>query len=206
MGTLAGNTLIDELSRRLRDTGNFGYARGDILSVLNVSQRAVNARLGLVLSSATLTTVNTPLYDVPSIATDIVRVVEVRDNDRILTKVPYEHLVYQDQNWLRLYGAQAEVFANVGRDLLVVIPTPVVPTSLTVTYVKQPTDLADAATPLWDLPDEHKSLVLDLVEAVLLFRGREFENMQAVLERIAPALGLETTIQQLRRGSDRTRE
>jgi hypothetical protein len=206
MGTFAGNTLIDELSRRLRDTGNFGYARGDILSILNVSQRAVNARLGLVLSSATLTTVNTPLYSVPAIATDIVRVVEVRDSDRILTKVPYEHLVYQDQNWLRLYGAQAEVFANIGRDLLAIIPTPVVPTSLTITYVKQPTDLADAATPLWDLPDEHKSLVLDVVEAVLLFRGREFENMQAVLERIAPALGLETTIQQLRRGSDRTRE
>lgn len=206
MGTLAGNTLIDELSRRLRDTGNIGYPRATILSVLNVAQRAVNARLGLVMNTATLTTVNTPLYSVPDIATDIVRVVEVRDNDRTLVKVPYEHLVYQDANWLRLYSAQAEVFSNVGRDLLVVIPTPVVSTALTVVYVKQPTDLADAGAPLWDLPDEHRSLVLDLTEAVLLFRGREFENMQAVLERIAPALGLETTLQQLRRGSDRTRE
>ena len=206
MGTLAGNTLIDELSRRLRDTGNVGYPRSTILSVLNVAQRAVNARLGLVMDTATLTTVNTPLYSVPAIAADIVRVIEIRDNDRLLVKVPYEHLSYQDADWLRLYAAQAEVFSNVGRDLLVIIPTPVVPTSLTVTYIKQPTDLGDAATPLWDLPDEHRSLVLDLTEAVLLFRGREFENMQAALERIAPALGLETTIQQLRRGSDRTRE
>ena len=206
MGTLAGNTLIDELARRLRDTGNFGYPRATILSVLNVAQRSVNARLGLVMASTTVTTVNTPLYSIPAIATDIVRIIEIRDNDRTLVRVPYEHLTYQDPTWLRRYGAQAEVFSSVGRDLLIIIPTPVVSSSLTVTYVKQPADLADAATPAWDLPDEHRSLVVDLTEAVLLFRGREFENMQAVLERIAPALGIETTLQQLRRGSDRTRE
>jgi uncharacterized protein DUF6682 len=206
MGTFAGNTLIDELARRLRDTGNFGYPRATILSVLNVAQRSVNARLGLVMTTATVSTVNTSLFSVPAIATDIVRIVEIRDNDRVLSKVPYEQLAAQDADWFRLTGPQAEVFANIGRDLLAIIPIPVVPSNLTVTYVKQPTDLTDAGAPFWDLPDEHKSLVLDLVEAVLLFRGREFENMQAVLERIAPVLGLETTLQQLRRGGDRTRE
>ena len=206
MGTFAGNTLIDELSRRLRDTANIGYPRATILSVLNNVQRSVNARLGLVLDIATVSTINTTLFATADIASDIVRVVEVRDNDRLLTQVPWDHLVYQDPLWLRGTGPQAEVFAPIGRDLLAIIPLPVTPTDLTVTYIKQPTDLADAASPLWDLPDEHKSLVLDLAEAVLLYRGREFANLKVALERVGDALGIENLIQQARRGGDRTHE
>jgi hypothetical protein len=194
MGTFAGNALIDDLSRRLRDTANLGYPRNTVLDILNRSQRSINAHLGLVTSSATLTTSNTSLYSIPAIASDIVRIIEVRDSNRLLHKVPWEHLVYQDAKWLRLFGEQAEVFTTIGRDLLTLTPIPVVATPLTIVYVSQTVNMTDGAAPLMAIPDEHKPILLDLSEAVLLFRGREFKMMQQALQRLVPALSIEDVI------------
>ena len=71
---------------------------------------------------------------------------------------------------------------------------------LSLRYVKHLTELADAATPLCEWPDEHKPLILDLCEAVLLFRGRDFRAMQDAIGRAATKLGLEDTAQIYRRG------
>lgn len=200
MGSFTGNNLIDELSRRLRDTNNLGYPRATVLDILNRSQRSINARLSLVHATATLTTTNSPLYSIPAIATDIVRVSAIRHDGRELTKIPWEQLAAQGRGWPRQFGPKPEEFGHIGRDLLFVVPLVAVPVDLTVVYVRQTPDMDDGVVTPLAVPDEHASLVLDLSEAVLLYRGREFRAMQQALSRVAPALGIEDLMQGERRG------
>jgi hypothetical protein len=158
-------------------------------------------RLGLVHGSASLVTGNSALYATSSIASDFAYVRQVFDDNKVeLDVVPFTKLVQQDPRWLRSIGATAQVVSQIGREILVVVPIPLRATTLTVKYVKHPTALVDGAG-AWDLPDEHKPLVLDLVEAVLLFRGRQFTAMQEALQRAAPRLGLEDAAQIIRRGT-----
>jgi hypothetical protein len=201
MGTLQGDNLITELSRKVRDTANAGYTRVLVLDVLNRAQRAINARLGLVHSTATFTTTNSPIYDIPTIASDVVRVIAVRDSNRELDKVEWRDLVHQDRKWFRLRGPQALAFSTIGRELLVVIPAPQIATSLTAVYVQQTANMDDGAVTLLAIPDEYKPILLDLGEAILMFKAREFKSMEEAMKRAAVALGIDGLLQRSRRGN-----
>jgi hypothetical protein len=201
MGTLQGDNLITELSRKVRDTANAGYTRVLVLDVLNRAQRSINARLGLVHSTAAFTTTNSPIYDIPTIAADVVRVIAVRDNNRELDQVMWHDLVHQDRKWYRLRGPRALAFSTIGRELLVVIPAPQIATSLTAVYVQQTANMDDGAVTPLAIPDEYKPILLDLGEAILMFKAREFKSMEEALKRAAVALGIDGLLQRSRRGS-----
>lgn len=202
MGTFAGSTLISELSRRLRDTANNGYPRATILNVINRVQDCVNVRLGLVHNTATFSTGNQALYSTSAIAADYAYPVQMFDaNQREVDLITYDRLVQQDDEWMRNFGNRPVVFAPIGRELLALTPIPFVPMTLTLKYVKHPTALADAGTPLCDWPDEHKPLILDLCEALLLLIPRDFHGIQEAINRVAPKLGLEDAVQIMRRGT-----
>jgi hypothetical protein len=202
MGTYSGSALINELATRLRDPSNTGYPRATVLNIINRVQDAVNVRLGLVHATASFTTTpGVTLYQAASIASNFAYVRQAFDDNNIeLDVIPYKKLVEQDPRWIHRVGPP-QVVSQIGRTIIVVTPTPLRPTSVTIKYVKHPTALADAGSPTWDLPDEHKPLVLDLAEAVLLFRGRQFRAMQEALTRAAPKLGLEDAAQILRHGT-----
>lgn len=200
MGTFAGTTLITEVARRLRDTTNTAYPRATILNAINRVQDAMNVRLGLVHASTTFVTSNTALYSTSAIATDYAYPVQMYDqNQRELNLLAFERLTQQDEEWLRSFGNRPEFYAPIGRELLAVSPIPYVPMTLTLRYVKHPTALADAGAPLWDLPDEHKPLLLDLVEALMLLRARDFHAIQEAIKRAAPKLGIEDITQIFRK-------
>lgn len=201
MGTFDGATLINETARRLRDTANTGYSRVLVLNVINRVQDAINVRLGLVHGAAILTTGNTALYSTSAFATNWAYPVQISDvNGRELDQVPFERLVQQDSQWIRRFGDRPELYAPIGRELIAITPIPYATMNLNVRYVKHPTALADAGAPLWDLSDEHKPLLLDLVEAVLLTRSRDFRAMQEAINRAAPKLALEDVAQIIRKG------
>lgn len=201
MGTFSGANLINETARRLRDTLNTGYSRVLVLNVLNRCQDALNIRLGLVHGSATFNTSNTSLYSTSAIATDYAYPVQLFDaNQREIDHVKFDALTNQDDDWLRTFGNRPEIFAPIGRELLVVSPIPYVSMQLTLRYVKHTTALTDGATTI-DIPDEHKPLLLDLAEAVLLLRSRDFHGMQEAVSRVAPKLALEDMAQIIRHGT-----
>jgi len=176
MGTLQGDDLITELSRKIRDTTNVGHTRVLVLDVLNRAQRAINARLGLVHTTATFSTTNSPLYDIPTIASDIVRIVAVRDANRELDQVDWRDLVHQDYKWLRRRGPEALLFSTIGREVLVIVPAPQIATTLTAVYVQQTANMDDGAVTVLAIPDAFKPVLLDVSESVLLFKAREFAN------------------------------
>jgi len=202
MGTFAGNTLITELARRLRDTTNVAYPRATVLNIINRVQDAMNVRLGLVYGQTTFNTGNQALYSTSAIASDYAYPVQMFDaNQRELDMISFDRLTQQDEEWVRRFGNRPEVYAPIGRELLAVTPIPVVAMTLTMRYVKHPTALADAGAPLWDLPDEHKPLLLDLSEALLSLRSRDYIAIQEAVNRAAPKLGLEDAAQVLRKGT-----
>lgn len=197
MGTYTGAQFINDVARRLRDTSNTGYPRATVLTFLNACQDLINVRLALTTATTTVTTSNTAIYQLP---TTTPRILTVRDTDsRELANVSWDWLVAQNVDWLRSFGQRAEIWSQVGRDLLILTPIPEVATALTVVYAPYPTQLADDAV-AWTLPDEHKSLLTDLTCGVLLFRAREFNAMQDAINRVAPKLGMEDAAQILRRG------
>lgn len=198
MGSYTGAQFIDDVARRLRDTTNTGYPRAMVLRHLNASQQLINMRLGLLQTTTVLLTEDRALY---RLGTTTPRVLTVRETvgGRELANVAWNRLVAQDADWLRTYAIRAETWSQIGRDMLAITPIPTDETSLTLTHVKYPTDLADGAV-AWELPDEYKSLLTDLTEAVLLFRAREFNALQEAINRVAPLLGLEDAAQIVRRG------
>jgi hypothetical protein len=208
MGTFFGSALIDELLRRLRDLAATpsAYPRADVLDIINRCQRSINSGLGLFTASASLTITNASIYNVTSVGADVIRVVDIRDNDRILKFVPWDQLIYEDPQWIRRRGSQPEIWSRIGRELLVITPISDPDGTVTCVYLKQTTNLADAAAPPIDIPDEFKPVLLDLAEAVLLFRAREWRHSEAALARALPALGLDMAMQTARRLGDRTHE
>ena len=82
MGTFAGNALIDEVARRLRDTLHVAYPAATVLNILNRVQDAVNMRLGLVHGSATLATTATALYATSAIAAGWGYIVQAHDQNQ----------------------------------------------------------------------------------------------------------------------------
>lgn len=199
MGTVTGAQFIDEVARRLRDTSNTGYPRAMVLRSLNAVQDLINMRLGLLQATTTLDTEDRALYTLP-VTTPRVLTVRETLSGREIANVPWNRLVAQDDKWLRSYGPQPLLWSQIGRDLLVLMPIPDSLVNVTITYVRYPTALADDAV-AWTLPDEHKSLLTDLTEAVLLFRSREFNSLQEALNRAAPKLGMEAAAQVVRRGT-----
>ena len=199
MGTFTGANLIDELSFRLRDPTNVAYPRVVSLNILNRVQSAVNIRLGLVHGSATFTTTTSAFYSIAAIAADIAYPVQLFDeSQRELDQIDFDRLTQQDPKWSRLRGIRPEVYATLGREGLIVTPIPRRATTLTLRYVKHPTTLTDGA-PAWDLPDEHRSLVTDLSEALLMLRARDFAAIQETLTRVTPKFGIEDIVASLRK-------
>ena len=194
-----GAQLIDDVARRLRDTSNTGYPRAMVLRYLNACQKLINIRLGLLQATTTLTTLDKALYQLDTATPRVLTVRETLGGHE-LANVPWDRLVAQDVDWIRTHGERAEMWSQMGRDVLIITPIPADETSLTITFVKYPTTLADDAG-AWTLPDEFKSLLTDLVEGVLLFRAREFNAMQEAMNRAAPRLGLEDAAQIVRRGT-----
>lgn len=111
------------------------------------------------------------------------RVVGVREAGRDLSEIDWRAFEHLDGTWFRAIGDRFETFATVGRDLLIIYPAKDVASSVTVHYAKLTNDLTtDAiATEIsdWKLP-----LVLDLAEAVLSAKARQFPPIAAAIERM----------------------
>ena len=186
------SALITELSRRLRDPNNTRNARTLVRDVLTQAQRVVNLHTADVV---TITTSFTPsagrvLYRRAEVASDVARILAVRQDDRELWEVPWRSLVHADPAWYRAQGPRHELFARIGTSLLAVYPAREVPTALSVSYVSVPTDLTDGAADV-TISDEWIPLLLDIGELILTAKNREFVRMADVMKRVQAASGVD---------------
>jgi hypothetical protein len=185
-----GATLITELARRLRDSGNTAHTRVLLGQVLSHCQRAVNLQLRLVKATVTFTpNAGRTLYTTDELAADVGRIERIRALDRMLPELPWRGLLGNSATWYRDVGMQPRVWAQIGSNLFVLSPRMLVPEALDVVYTIIPADVADAATDV-DLPDEWVPLVLDLAESVMLFRARLYGPLEAVMARLSTLIPL----------------
>lgn len=191
-----GDDLIDSLARRIRDNSNTAFSRVFLLDLLNRVSRCLCAALRLKIRSVSFApTAQRVLYQTSAFASDVIRVVAVREGGRDLQEVPPDHLTFQDNEWVRRQGPRPEVWARIGRDIVAIAPCQMQsPPTLTIDYVAIPTAITDAATPIECPQDEYVSVLLDLSEALALLSGRVHNMPSAIrapLERASNALGIE---------------
>ena len=184
MATISTQAIITEVGNRLRDPSNFAHPRATVLDILSRVQRCLSIGLRLKITSASFApTARRCLYEITEIASDIGRIVGVRDLGRDLAEVPFAALGDNDTDWLRREGPQPEVFSTIGRDLVVLTPFQrASPPTLVVFYTMQTVALVDGAADFPVIPDDYVPLLMDITEAILLMRGRIFTPESALPE------------------------
>lgn len=192
MPLVTAQTQIDLLLARIRDPNATSTPRDVVREVLSVVQQTVNAGLGRVLAEASLTlsfaTDPDPpmLIDVDSAVPDAVRIIQVRDGERIIPEVGWRELGRLDRRWYRRVGPRITCWARLGCQRVVFWPCPPIGSSgptLTIRYVTTTATLISEAQTL-ELFDYRLPLVTDLTEAILLTRRRLVDRVEGVARRI----------------------
>lgn len=187
MAEVAG-TLITEALRRVRDPRGEAHARSDVLTFLDRCQKMINVFTKQVLDPVTVTT--TPMqqvYQMSDVLPDAVDIVDIKEGNRSLPRVPWPTLFYTDREWTRAQGSRYEVFSQLGLDLLILHPAESIAGSIVAVSVKDTADLANEDTAT-DVVDDDLPAVLDLLEAVLNLRQREFTPSADAMKRAASRL------------------
>ena len=183
-------TLLDILARRVRDPSNVAHPRDFARDVLSRCQRVLNASLELVTREDTLVlAAGTPqVYNVTATLPNAIRLVAIREGTRQLARVDWAMLGAADPGWPLRLADSFVAWSLVGRDRLLLYPgVPQTGGRETVTVVSVGlTTVLSADTTELQLPNHTHTLLLDLAEAVLLLRDRQFESFDDVVERLAP--------------------
>lgn len=192
MAITAVNDALTALYLRVRDPA--GTVHSDVaLDVLSDCQRLVNACYGAALTDATITlTPGQTFIPWTSIASDVVRIVHVIQDERTVAQVPWQSLATTDVGWVHARGQNVLAWDSVGHSLLVVYPTPDLASarSITVRYVAELVDLVSGGT--FVVPPTYVTLCIDLAAEILLLRQRLFpsidEAAQAVFRHARPRI------------------
>lgn len=161
--------------RRVRDTA--GTAHIDVLlDVMSDCQRLVNACYGGVLTDDTLTlTPGQTIYAYSDFTpADVVRVLDVSLYDRPLHRTDWKMFAAHNPRWVHAQGVP-RTWDTCGHTLLIVYPSPVEATTVTVRYIPELVDLTSGGN--YEIPDHHVVLVEDLVCEILLLRQRLFPSI-----------------------------
>lgn len=183
MAEVAG-TLISTVLRRARDPQGTATSRTLTRALLSDVQRLVNAGLNKVVTTAALTT--NPyrvFYPITVLIPTSVRVIAVEDGDRNLQETTLKRLAQYDTQWHRRINDKFEAWAPAGRDLLVVWPAKDITSSVTIRFTKLTDDLIDE-NEATDLPDSDLLDVLDLTEVILHIKGRNFDQVRPLMDRL----------------------
>ena len=100
-----------------------------------------------------------------------------------LDPIPFNMLSWLHARWITSVGDRPLSFSLVGRDLLIVRPGVLAPTTVTVFYKPIFPAFANEAT-LFSVPDEDVDMITDIAEALLLLKARDYQNLQPVLDRL----------------------
>ena len=186
------NTLINVALERVRDPLGAAHDREDVaLLLLDRCQKMVNVFTKQVKETTTVNTTPTQqVYSMQALVPNAVKIIDVRQGARSLPKVGWETLFYTDREWLRRIGSRIEVFAQLGIDLLMLHPGSDIAQSIDVVSVKQTATLGVVGDTT-EISDHDLPVVLDLLEAVLSMRQREFQPVDDALKRLAPRIGID---------------
>jgi hypothetical protein len=139
------------------------------------------------------TLVTTPLvtsprqmfYTITPLLTQCLRIEAVRQGGRDLKETTIRELCHVSTHWFRDTGPQFEMYALVGRDLLVVYPGVSIGVSLDVVQTKLTTVMSNDSV-AYELRDDSALATLDLAEAFMSVKRRDYNVAMGVVQRMMP--------------------
>lgn len=186
---MQAGVLVQRLNERVRGEA---HTEEFMLQVVSKAQQVVNAASRIVLATTDFpTAAYTQVYWTQPLLPDLVWLLAVRetvyDTERLMN---WKELFYRDRRWSRRVGDGFDMFAMVGRDLMILHPGKVDDGTATAVYVKLTAPLTSALTDI-DLPDERTMVVVDIAELLLLLRERRLESFTPLVQRVAREVGVD---------------
>jgi hypothetical protein len=173
------------VSSRARDPGFTATAKEDVYNLLTRMQAIVNGATGSVIQSAVLSVdPSLPVYSISGLLPNALRIVDVRgtNNQSLDGPIPYQSLKYLSSYWWRETGPQLLSWSLVGKDTLILRPSQIMQTTVTVYYVAVTAPLL-VDSDEFQIPDEDIETVLDPVEFLLDLKARDYDNCKVILDR-----------------------
>ena len=185
MAEVAG-TLLSVLAGRVRDPQFSSTPKDDARLLLGECQRAWNTHTGDAVVELTLTIEPHRLvYPIEPLLPTAARITAIRDaSGRTIDRVPFGEIAHTSHKWFRQTGPRIEQWATIGRDLLVLHPALTAASTCTVVASALTASLTTDATAT-EVTDDELPSVLDLTEALLHLRMRQFDVLSAPLKRLA---------------------
>ena len=187
---------IDVLLNRVRQSGGIAIDPDLATRIYSYCEQVINTYTRRVTATTTLTTGAEKLvYNYRREITDAIDIVSVRDSGRRVERQQWlGALAAYDQTWFRnITGTRYELWAQVGRDILVLYPAKASASSVTVQYTKLLTyhdDFSASYNTASELPDEDVESALSLAEVVLLTRNRQLAEVKLRLADFAETVRL----------------
>jgi hypothetical protein len=178
-------TLIDSIARRVRDDANTAHSRAFVRDLLDRTQVIVNAKQEAITATRVVTnTANKALYTLESDLQGLIDVQTIRLGGVRLDEItPWRNLFKLSASWLADRAPQPRGWARIGRSLVVVYPAPQVDIELEFQGSAITIPLTADSVPL-QLEREDEDMVRDLVTALLLFRQRDLDMLQPLMQRL----------------------
>jgi len=184
---MTAHDAIDQVLARVNDRGGIIHARALVLKLISQCQQSINGASRDVRGTATFQTVTAqPFYKISEVLPSCLTMEYAEAEGEELNQVPYESLQTLDASWIRARADRPDYWASIGKDLLILYPATVSPITVTARYVLLTPELGSEDDDLV-LPPERIDQLIDLVDSVLLFRERKFDEMESTLTRIVGA-------------------
>lgn len=190
MPSTAG-TLIDSISRRIRDASNTANTRALIRDVLDRVQVAINAHQSYVYREIPLaTSPGVALYRLGEDVQGLFTVTSVEKDFVELDMItPWRNLWKLSPTWLT-DGGPARGWAMIGKTLLAIYPVPAYSETLTVIGPAITTTLS-ADDVFMELRDEDNDIAREIATAIFLFRWRDLDMASPIVSRALDKLRLQ---------------
>ncbi len=186
--------LTTEVLARVRDANGVMHTASFVRSRLSDAQRCLNALLGFVVGSGTMTIgARQNFYVISTAVPSAIRITSLRGGSTIrdIGKLPsLNSLLIYGPTWPQKIGDYIETWTLIGRDVLVHYPALNSSGSIGVYYHKLTTALTATGTALEFSPDQD-GLVVTLAEAILLLRQRDLTACSRALDRLKAAIRVE---------------
>lgn len=185
MATTVG-PIISKLLRRVRDPQATTHTRLFVLEILGHAQQIVNSLSALVLENATLNLdKGLLLYQTASTVPNSVAIIDVVHNGYSLYRSDLVKLKAINNNWPRSRASAIEMFAPIGRDLLILYPgINRSGDSVTIYYVKDVSNLANENATI-SIARDYESLMESFAEILLLIKQRDINEAEHAFKRMA---------------------
>lgn len=204
-------TAATNLLDRVRDSGGIGLSstypptlaggKAYAYTILSQAQRYINCIEQNQISVISFTTTpyqttypisSDPILGTPSGSSPIIKVIGIRDGSKDLVHIPLEQLAYSDLNWFRATGNYPVSWSEYGRDVFIIHPAPPRAYLLNIVAIPYLADLVNDGD-LFTVTDDLIPQVLDLAEAIALFKLGEYNLMAPPLERLSARYRSELT-------------